>query len=160
MNFYSVLSTFFSAPAFAVLHNSYCMPLLAATTHTFCAAHHFFSIRFLEQSYVATRYKSSLQKFNGRHQELMDRYSVFICIMKTDLFKVSKYSLLLPSTTDFPFKRNSTDVCRKAEDSLPVHLVHVRSFCSFSCFFVCTILVLLYFFSILCSLLCLPVFPV
>lgn len=45
--------------------------------------------RLLEQGYVATRLKSSLQKFYGRHHELVDRYGVSICTMKTDLFNGS-----------------------------------------------------------------------
>ena len=35
------------------------------------------TIRLPEQSYVATRFESSLQKFYGRHRELEDRYGVF-----------------------------------------------------------------------------------
>ena len=45
--------------------------------------------RRLEHGYVATGLKSSLQKFYGRHHELVDRYGVSICAMKTDLFNVS-----------------------------------------------------------------------
>ena len=45
--------------------------------------------RLLGQGYVATRLKSSLQKFYGCHHELVDRYGVSICAMKTDLFNVS-----------------------------------------------------------------------
>ena len=45
--------------------------------------------RLLEQGYVATRLKSSLQKFYGRHHELVDRYGVSISTMKTDLFNGS-----------------------------------------------------------------------
>ena len=44
-----------------------------------------FTIRLLEHDYVALRLKSSLQ--NGGHHELVDRYNVSICTMKTDLFK-------------------------------------------------------------------------
>ena len=33
--------------------------------------------------------KSSQQKFYGRHHELVDRYGVSICAMKTDVFNVS-----------------------------------------------------------------------
>ena len=44
--------------------------------------------RLLEQSYVATRKKSSLQKFYGRLHELVDRYGVSICAMRTDLIRV------------------------------------------------------------------------
>ena len=47
------------------------------------------TIRLLEQRYVATRLKSLLQKFYCRHHELMDRYGVSICTMKTDLFNMS-----------------------------------------------------------------------
>ena len=46
-------------------------------------------IRLLEQDYGATRLTSSLQKFYGRHHELVGHYRVYICTMKTDLFKVS-----------------------------------------------------------------------
>ena len=42
--------------------------------------------RLLEQGCVATKLKSSLQKFYGGHHELVDRYDVSICTMKTDLF--------------------------------------------------------------------------
>ena len=44
--------------------------------------------RLLEQGYVTVRSKSSLQKFYGHH-ELVDRYGVSICTMKTYLFNVS-----------------------------------------------------------------------
>ena len=45
--------------------------------------------KLLEQGYVATRLKSSLQKFYGHHHELVDRYGVSISTMKTDLFNGS-----------------------------------------------------------------------
>ena len=45
--------------------------------------------RLLEKGYIAIRLNSSLQKFYGRHYELVDRYGVSIYAMKTDLFNVS-----------------------------------------------------------------------
>ena len=46
------------------------------------------TLRLLKEGYVATRLKSSFQKFYGRHHELMDHYGVSICIIKTDLFNL------------------------------------------------------------------------
>ena len=47
------------------------------------------TIRLLEQGYFATRLKLSLRKFHGRHHELLERYGISICTMRTDLFNVS-----------------------------------------------------------------------
>ena len=47
------------------------------------------TIRLLEQGYVATRLKSPLQMCYSRHHEVVYRYGVSICTMKTDLFNVS-----------------------------------------------------------------------
>ena len=47
------------------------------------------TIRRLEQGSVAAQLKSSLQKFYGRHYELVDCYGVSVSIMKTDLLNVS-----------------------------------------------------------------------
>ena len=47
------------------------------------------TIRPLEQGFVATGLKSSVQKFYGRHHEHVDRYGVSTCTMKTDLFNMS-----------------------------------------------------------------------
>ena len=45
--------------------------------------------KLTEQGYVATRLRSSLQKFYGRHHELVDKYGVTISAMRTDLFPLS-----------------------------------------------------------------------
>ena len=42
--------------------------------------------KLLEQSYVAPRLKSSLQKFYGRHHELIGHYKISISQMTMDLF--------------------------------------------------------------------------
>ena len=55
-----------------------------------------FTIRLLEQDYV-------LQKFYGRHHDLVDSYGVSICIMKTDLFNMSLFPFPLSSTLDLTF---------------------------------------------------------
>ena len=46
-------------------------------------------IEILEQGNVATRLKSSLQKFYGCQNELVGHYGVFLCTKKTDLFIVA-----------------------------------------------------------------------
>ena len=45
--------------------------------------------KLLSQGFVAPRLKSSLQKFYGRHHELVDRYGKSISDMKLDLFPES-----------------------------------------------------------------------
>ena len=62
------------------------------------------TIRFLKQGYVATRLKSSLQKFYVRLLELVYRYCVSI---STNLFTVSYISCPLYSTPEVTFKINS-----------------------------------------------------
>ena len=42
--------------------------------------------KLLRQGFVAERLKSSLQKFFGRHHELVDRYETSVAQMRTDLF--------------------------------------------------------------------------
>ena len=65
------------------------MPELAETTQSLYFAG-ILTNRLLEQDSVATRLKSSLQKFYGRHHhELVDHYGLSIYAMKTDLFNVS-----------------------------------------------------------------------
>ena len=48
-------------------------------------------VRFPEQGYVGTRLKSSLQKYYGGNHEFVDRYSVSIGTMGTELFSVIFY---------------------------------------------------------------------
>ena len=55
------------------LYHSYVMPELAETTQAFCIALALTN-RLMEQGYVATRLKSSLQKCYGRHHGLVDRH--------------------------------------------------------------------------------------
>jgi len=45
--------------------------------------------KLLKQGYVVTRLRSSLQKFYGRHHELVDKYGVAISKMRNDLFPLS-----------------------------------------------------------------------
>ena len=54
------------------------------------------TIRLLEQGYVATGLKSSLQRFYGRYLEPVDRDGVSICIMKTDLTNSNQNLLTIP----------------------------------------------------------------
>ena len=85
-----------------VLHPfSTCVWSVNITTNTLCQSltelrKSFVSLiltnRLLEQGYVATRLKSSLQKIYARHHELVDRCGASICatdLLKTDLFNVS-----------------------------------------------------------------------
>ena len=90
-------------------HNSYIMPELAVSRQTSCIMLHFLQIGFWNR--VATRLKSSLQKIYGCHHELVDRYGVCICTMKTDLFNMSLFSFPLLSTPDL--------TSRKAESWFP-----------------------------------------
>ena len=99
MTFHFVLSTFLSFEATSLqymrmefsYHNSYVMLVLAVTTTyaDFLYQARLLTIRLLEHGYVAARLKSSLQKFYSRHNELIERYGVSICTMKTDLINVS-----------------------------------------------------------------------
>ena len=69
-------------------HNSYVMSRLAVTTQTFgIDSARILTIRLLEQGYAATRLKSSLQNFYGRHSERC--YGVSTCTRGADLFNVS-----------------------------------------------------------------------
>ena len=118
----------------------------------------FLTVRLLEQHHVATKLKSLLQKFYGRHHKLVDRYGVAISTMKTDLFNVSisLSSFVYPGLDIFI----SNSAGRKAEDAyfrctcsvFSVFLVESELLIYF-CYFVCIIL----FTS--CSMLCLSVFP-
>ena len=69
-------------------HNS-CVVVACRNYADFMYRAKYLTSRLLEQRYVATRLKSSLQKFCGRHYELVDRYGVFICVIETDLFHMS-----------------------------------------------------------------------
>jgi hypothetical protein len=42
--------------------------------------------KLMRQGYVAKRLKSSLLKFYGRHQDLVDRYETTVSQMQTDVF--------------------------------------------------------------------------
>ena len=63
-------------------HNSYFLPELSVTTPNFCIALDLLQLGFFN------RLKSLIQKFHGRNHELFNRYGVFFCTMKTDLFNV------------------------------------------------------------------------
>ena len=45
--------------------------------------------KLLSQGFIVHRLKSSLQKFYGRHHELVDRYGVSVSTMRTDIFPMS-----------------------------------------------------------------------
>ena len=64
-----------------------------------------FTNRLLEQDNVATRLKSSLQKFYGRHDELVHRYSVSICIMFTLSYNIAFLTSFVYSGLNFLFAR-------------------------------------------------------
>ena len=93
MTSHSVLSTFLSFVATSLQHlhleflyySLKVMPELAEIVGTFFTVLDFLQLIF----WNAKRFKSSLQKLYGRHHELVDRYSVSICTMKTDLFNGS-----------------------------------------------------------------------
>ena len=105
--------------------------------------------------------KSVLQKFYGCHHELVDRYGVCICALRTDLFNMPWFSFPLMSTWTWPFMSNWAGISRKAEDTYPTgapgpcfrFLVRYELLIYF-CYFVCNILV------ILCSSLCMSVFHI
>ena len=97
-----------------------------------------FTIKLLKLGYLATKLKSSLQKFYGRHHNLMDSYVVSICTIKTDLFIVSQFSFPLSPTLDLTFYEKILENQRAL--TLPVHPVHAPSIqlshsCSFTFFF-------------------------
>ena len=88
----------------------------------------------LKQDYDATKWKSSLPKFNSCHYGFMGRYGVSICTIRTSLFiAVSLLFLPLPSTLDFTFYvyeqfGESFLKSRKHVSILLVHLVLAPSY--------------------------------
>ena len=161
ITFHSLLSTVLSFVATSLLHqgiefsyhNSSVMPKLAIHMQTFC-------FKLLEQGYIATRMKSSLQKFYGSHHELVDRYSVSNCTMKTDLFNMSVFlsSFVYPG---LDFLCATRGFFQKSRECLPYWVTGPCSqfsveskFLICFCYFVCINLV------ILCSLLCVSIFNV
>ena len=65
-----------------------------------------------EQGYIATRLKSSLQKYDCHHG-LVERYGVSICTMKTDLLKCHSF------LWTWHLMGTSAGVSRKAEVAYP-----------------------------------------
>jgi len=49
----------------------------------------------LNQGFLLVKLKSSLQKFYGRHHDLLDRYGISVSEITTDMFHLSQ---LLPGT--------------------------------------------------------------
>ena len=103
--------------------------------------------------------KSLLQKFYGRHHEFVDRYSLSICTMKTDLFNLSQFSFSLLSTPDLTFYEKLGGCFQENRGRLPYlcswsMLQFLVELLIFFCCFVCMILITL------CSLLCISVFHV
>ena len=73
--------------------------------------------------------KSSLQKFYGRHHELVDRYGVSICTIKTDLFNVSVFlSSFVYLGLDFLWATSRVFLEKQRTLTLPVYLTHAPSF--------------------------------
>ena len=162
-NKHSVLSTFLLSVATSLQYlrmefsynNSYVMPELR---RLFCTTLHFLQLG-LKPGCVATRSKSSLQKFYCRHHELVDRYGVSTWSMRTDQHVI----VSLSSTLDLTIISKSAGVSRKAEEACPTgapgpcsQFLVESELLIFFCYFVhvCIILV------ILCSLLCVSVFHV
>ena len=79
-------------------------------------------IRFFEHGYVASRLKSSLQKFYGRHHELVDRYGIAICTTRTDLspYHSFHYSVYTP---DMTFLLATLSVFLKCRGRLPYRCI-------------------------------------
>ena len=114
MTFHSKLSTFLSSVATSLqrlsmgfsYHNSYVLPEHAKNYADCLYRARLLTIRLLEQSYIATRLKSSPQTFYDRIHELMDCYGVSICTMETGQLDIEKQRTL----------------------TLQVHLVHAPVF--------------------------------
>ena len=49
----------------------------------------------LNQEFLLVKFKSSLQKFCGRHHDLVDRYGIPVSQMTTDMFHLSKHFLFM-----------------------------------------------------------------
>jgi hypothetical protein len=62
-------------------HNSYVILELVTSTVIFWTE---LTQKLLKQGYVAPRLKSLLQKFYGRHHNLVDRYEISLSHMKMD----------------------------------------------------------------------------
>jgi hypothetical protein len=61
-----------------------------------CGSYHDFRDRgllltrkLLNQRFLLVKMKSPLRKFNGRHNDLVDRYGISISLMITDMFHLS-----------------------------------------------------------------------
>ena len=113
----------------------------------------------LASAYVV--FISQLQKFDGRDHELLDRYGVYICAMKSDFSTCHSLPVLFRLPRTWLFMNNSLGVSRKAEDSYstrtpgPCFQFSVESELHiWFCYFVYMILVTL------CSVLCMSVFHV
>ena len=71
-----------------------------------------------QQGYIASRLKSSLQKIYGRHQDLVDRYDIFISQMTMDLLffkQICFFTLSLPRLLHdlIAYMSYTVDVLRK-----------------------------------------------
>ena len=112
------------------------------------AIHYFLTLKLLEQGYVASRLKSSLQKFYGGHHELVNHYGVFICTMKADFFQhviVFLSSFVFPGV-DFLWATRRVFLEKRRTLIISMHLLHALSFLwSPSCSF--TSLLRMYYFG-------------
>ena len=57
----------------------------------------------MEQGFVYYKNEVITTDFYGRYHELVDRYGVSICAMKTDFFNVSQFSVPRSSNPDLTF---------------------------------------------------------
>ena len=87
VNFPFLCSNIPAAPAYGVYISQLIRYSRACDQyHDFLDRAQLLTNKLLKQGYVAPRLKSSLQKFYGRHHELVERYGISISQMKLDLF--------------------------------------------------------------------------
>ena len=92
VNFPFICGNIFVAPANGV-HISQLIRYSRACDvyHDFLSRAHLLTNKLLTQGFVAARLRSSLMKFYGRHQELVDSYETVVAKMQSDLFSSSNH---------------------------------------------------------------------
>ena len=101
-------------------------------------------MKHLEQGFVDTRLKSSLQNVYDRPHELVDRYGISICTMKTDLVNGSySVSFLFRLHRSWHFLNNSAVFLEKQSSMLPFFRVRIAHLLYYFSNFVRIILVTL-----------------
>lgn len=90
VNFPFICSNIPAAPAYGVYISQLIRYARACCDYNdFLERTRLLTTKLLSQGFIVHRLKSSLQKFYGRHHELVDRYGVSVSTMRTDIFPMS-----------------------------------------------------------------------